>query len=184
VGREPNAHRTEVSDDLGSAFVEANVQGSLAAPAGGGREEPAQRRLGGSRCTGNKDVAAAVVPTSQHVVEARKPSRDPFIGDVVLKLHRATIGQLQAFLRERDWEVVARKARAPELLDAKTAEGRSVHHLMLENDHAIDHELQEAVALVCIAPTNLLRNDARQPRLREPVTDAIELSALRHRVVE
>ena len=55
---------------------------------------------------------------------------------------------------------------------------------MLENDHAIDHELHEAVTVVCFGPTDLLREDARQPRLRKPVADTIELSTLRDRVIE
>ncbi len=57
-------------------------------------------------------------------------------------------------------------------------------HLMPEHDHAIDHELQETVAVVGVGPAGLLRDDAGQPRLRQPVADAVDLAALRDRVVE
>ena len=73
---EPNAHRSEISNDLSRAFVEAHVQRALAALAGGGGEESGQRRLGGSRRAGDEDVAAAVVAAMQHVVETREaPTR-------------------------------------------------------------------------------------------------------------
>ena len=184
VGGESNADRSEIANDLSGAFVEAHIQGALAAFAGGGGEQPGQRRLGGSGRAGDEDVAAAVIAATQHVVETRKPGRNPLIGDLVLERGGATIGQLQAILGERDRKLVARKARAAVLHDAKMAEGRSIDHLMPENDHAIDHELQEAVALVGFVPADLLRDDAGQPRLRQPVADAIDFSTLRHRVVE
>ena len=55
---------------------------------------------------------------------------------------------------------------------------------MPEHDHAIDHELQEAVAVVGFVPADLLRDDAGQPRLRQPVADAIDFATLGDRVVE
>ena len=113
-----------------------------------------------------------------------KPRRDPFIGDFILELGGAAIGELHAVRRERDGKLVGREARAAVLHDAKIAEGRPVDHLVPENDHAIDHELQEAVAVVGVDPADLLRDDAGQPRLRKPVADAIDLSTLRDRVIE
>ena len=58
------------------------------------------------------------------------------------------MGELHAVGGERDWKLVARKARTAILHDAKIAEGRPVDHLVPENDRAIDHELQKAVAMV------------------------------------
>jgi hypothetical protein len=102
----------------------------------------------------------------------------------VLELGGTAVGQLQAFLRERDGKLVGRKARAAVLLDAKVAEGRPVDHLMPENDHAIDHELQEVVVLVYLEPADLLRDDAGQPTVQKQVAEAIDFSTLRHRVIE
>ena len=110
-GARSNAHRSEIADDLRRAFVEAHVQGALAALAGGGGEESGQRRLGGAGRAGDEDVAAAVIAAAQHVVEARKPRRDPFVGDFVLELGGTAIGQLHAFRRERDRET--RRPKSP-----------------------------------------------------------------------
>src|SRR5258708_20701785 len=86
----------------------------------------------------------------------------------VLELGGTAVGQLQAFLRERDGKLVGRKARAAVLLDAKVAEGRPVDPLMPENDHAITHELQEFVVLVYLNPSDLLRVVPGHPNVQTP----------------
>ncbi len=62
----------QIAHDLVRAFVEAHVQRALAALAGGGREETGERRLGGAGRARDEDVAAAVIPAAQHVVETRQ----------------------------------------------------------------------------------------------------------------
>jgi hypothetical protein len=53
-----------------------------------------------------------------------------------------------------------------------------------ENDYTIDHELQEAVAVVGVDPTDLLRDDAGQSHLKKPIADAVNFSTLRHPIIE
>ena len=113
-----------------------------------------------------------------------RPGRDPLVGDLVLQLGGAAIGELHAFGRERDRELVARKARAAVLHHPQIAEGRPVDHLMPEHDHAIDHELQEAVAVVVVVSPTFCVMMPVSPVLRQPVADAIDLAPLRDRVVE
>src|ERR1700682_4486354 len=111
MGVESNAHRSEVTNDLRRGFVEAHVQGALAALAGSRREESGQRRLGRSWRAGDEDAAAAVIAATQHVVETSKPRGNPFIGDFMLELGGAAVGEPQTLRRERDGKLVFRKAR-------------------------------------------------------------------------
>jgi hypothetical protein len=55
---------------------------------------------------------------------------------------------------------------------------------MSQSDHAIDHELQKAIAVVRVVSTDLLRDDAGEPRLQQPIADAVDFPTLCDRVIE
>ena len=81
-----NAGRGEVHDwrlrTIWAAPSSKLTYSALAALARRGGEESGQRGFGRAGRARDQDVAAAVVAPVQHVVQARQPRRDPFVGDV------------------------------------------------------------------------------------------------------
>ena len=184
VRLEPDGDRGEIADDLRRAFVEADIEGPVAALAGGDGKQPGQRRLGGAGRTRDQDVTAAVVAAAQHGVQSRQAGGHSLVGDLVDQLRRSPRRQLQAMLRQADRKLVADEARAAILHHAHVAERRAVDHLMAEHDDAIDHELKKAGALVRSFCAGLLGDDSGQPGARQPVADAIQFAALEGLIVE
>ena len=75
------------------------------------------------------------------------------------------MGQLQPVGAEGDGKLVGRRIRSRDISSRADCGRPSRRRPVSQHDHAVDHELQKAVALVGIVSVDLLRDDAGQPRL-------------------
>ena len=178
-GRQIDADRGEVADNLVRRRVEADEQRGVAPGAGRLREGPGQGRLGGTRRPGQQHAGTTVIAAAQHRIEPLHATGKP--------LHRRADRRGLDRLDDGDHDPLSPDAHgcrvlleqgAAILADADAALGGAVDDLMFENDGTIHHELEKFQGIRHRAAASWARlrgDDGGQPLCGQPFVQAVGL---------
>ena len=180
---EIDAHRRQIARDLLGAFVEAHKQGALAALAGDLGKLADQRGLGGAWRSGDQRAAAPEQTAPQHDIETLEAGGHPFGRGLVNDFGRFGGGHFDAGASEAERKLTRRKIRTAIFGDLEPVRRDSVLQAPVEADHAIHHELHEAVVhyLGGLA-IRLGRDDGGQLVVHQPVPEPIDFPHFQKRL--
>ena len=185
VPAQVDADRGQIAQYRLRALIEAHEQGALAAQAGGLGEFTGEGGLAGARHTGDERAAAAKQTTAQLRVEPLEAGRDALGRGRVMDFGRLRCGDLHAIGPEGYRVFAGHEIGAAIFLDLQSVQRYTVLEAPAELDHAVGHELQEALVDIRGEAIDGLGGEyGVQAVVGEPGANAIHLTHLRRRVLQ
>jgi hypothetical protein len=185
-GAEIDPHRAQVARDLTAALVEADEQRPLAPRARRGDERAGERRLRRAGSAGDQRDRFTEVAAAEHRVEPRQAARDPLVRGLARQRGGREGADVDPVGADDHRKLPLGERRAAVLEQPQGAQRHPIDEPVLEHDDAIDHELEEGVALRAQPVTGVgLRGDHRgQVSPMQPFLDAIHLASFGDGIAE